>query len=213
MKTSVRIKLCFTIALLGLSILAKAQLNERKNTISLGLGSYMISQENKISTSSAYGAIKEFRPAIDVYYNRLVWKGLGIGIGYSFKNADPNAHLTTGELISCTEQSHSMLLSVNYKFGFKNFSLTPYFSTGPAFVRFIFPDTYPTPHKTEYESVIMISPGIKFGYDINQLMLFVSYNYDYYKLSPNIDMIVIGTWTFPDEFGHHCFKAGLGWSF
>ena len=118
MKTSVRIKLCFTIALLGLSILAKAQLNERKNTISLGLGSYMISQENKISTSSAYGAIKEFRPAIDVYYNRLVWKGLGIGIGYSFKNADPNAHLTTGELISCTEQSHSMLLSVNYKFGF-----------------------------------------------------------------------------------------------
>lgn len=213
MKTSVRIKLCFIIALLGLSILAKAQLNECKNTIYLGLGSYMISQENKISINSEYGAIKEFRSAIDVYYNRLVWKGWGIGIGYSFKNADPNAHLITGELISCTERSHSILFSVNYKFGLKNFSLTPYFSTGPAFVRFLFPDTYSAPYKTEYESVIMISPGIKFGYDINQLMLFVSYNYDYYKLSPNIDMIVIGTWTFPDDFGHHCFKAGLGWSF
>lgn len=213
MRTSVRIKFCFILSLLGLFTSAKAQLNDNKNTIYLGLGSYIISQENKISTSSKYGSIKEFRPAIDVYYNRLVWKGFGIGVGYSFKNADPNAHLTTEELISCTEQSHSMLLSVNYKIGLKNFSLIPYFSTGPSFVRFIFPDTYPTPYKTDYESVIMISPGVRFGYEINRLLFFVSYNYDYYKLSPNIDMIVIGTWSFPDEFGHHCFKAGLGWSF
>ncbi|MBR4838392.1 MAG: outer membrane beta-barrel protein [Bacteroidales bacterium] len=206
-------KNCLLIAVLLISLSAHGQQKDHKNTIYLGMGSYMISQENKISTHSEYGAIKEFRPAIDVFYNRLVWNGLGIGIGYSFKNADPNAHLTTGELISCTEQSHSMLLSVNYKFGLKNFSLTPYFSTGPAFVRFLFPDTYPTPYKTYYESVIMISPGVRFGYEINQLMFYISYNYDYYKLSPKINIAVIGTWTFPNEFGHHCFKAGLGWSF
>ena len=213
MKSSEVIKYYFLLTLLGLSLLSKAQLNYHKNTIYWGLGSYMISQENKISTSSEYGAIKEFRLALDVFYNRLVWKGFGIGVGYSFKNADPNAHLTTGELISCTEQSHSMLLSVNYKFSLKNFSLTPYFSTGPAYVRFLFPDTYPTSYKTDYESVIMISPGVRFGYEINRLLFFVSYNYDYYKLSPKINIAVIGTWTFPDEFAHHCFKAGLGWSF
>lgn len=184
-----------------------------KNAVYVSVGAFMVSQKNY------YKPITEVRPAVSVQYNRVLWKGLGISAGYAFKRANPNAHYITGESITCTEQTNAILITPNYYFEIKNFNITPFFSMGVCFTNFIFPVRV-SPEEEIYRNVrskiypcFMISPGIRIGYDISRWNIFISYNFDYYRGDFEPPFSVLATWTFPKNFGHHCFNIGAGIKF
>ena len=85
-----------TMLILGLlmftSVWSKAQTQqgEYKNAVYVSGGAFMVLQKNQ------FKPIAEFRPSIQIQYNRILWKGLGISAGYAFKRANPNARTTDG---------------------------------------------------------------------------------------------------------------------
>ncbi len=206
--------------ILTLSIGICQDKKQEKNAVYLSVGAFMISQKNE-----PFKPKTEIRPAINIQYNRILWKGLGVGIGYAFKKANPNAGVDT-----YIEQTHAILLTPNYRFDIKQFNITPYFAFGICFANFTFPlgpffhqsntesYTYYYYFKTKTHPRFMISPGIRFGYDINNWTIFISYNYDYYRCKINeppcpFPIHRITYWYFPESFGHHCFHIGTGIKF
>lgn len=201
------------VFVLLLVISGKAQKTKHtNNAVYVGVGAFMISQKNY------YKPITEFRPSIYVQYNRVLWKGLGIGGSYAFKRANPNAHAIDGNTITCTEQTHAIHISPNYRFDIKRFNITHYLGIGVCFANFIFPRSLSIESNdyyiTQTYSCFMISPGIRLGYDIKNWNVFLSYNYDYFHCDiGGAPFLVIGTWNFPKNFGHHCLHIGVGIKF
>mgnify|MGYP003064709454 CR=1 FL=1 len=184
-----------------------AQEADYKNSLSLGIGSIMISQRN------GFGAVTELCPAVSLNYDRFVWKNLSIGAGYAYKNADPNAHTTMGEKIDCTEVTHALLATLGYKIALGRYSLSPYFAIGAGRIHFVFPDNLNQVYRTKAYIRCMISPGVKFSIGIKNWDVFVAYHYNYFECDKNMDNPVLSTWNFPITFGHHCFKMGSGLKF
>lgn len=206
------VRYCLLITVLGLSSLSNAQQSERKNSVYLGIGSYMISQNSLIHNNNEYKPIKEFRPTIDVSYNRLIWKGLSAGLGYSYKISDPNAHLADWRKIQCTAETNALIFSISYKISIKAFNITPYIAIGPASVYLNFDEhTY---FENGRYNTCMTSSGIRLGYDIKRFTLYMSYNFDHYKVTSmsKKDIIVPAILAFPSTFVNYCLKIGLGWS-
>lgn len=192
-----------------LSMKGMTQHIECRNAIYASIGAMMISQNN------GFAPIIEFRPSVDVYYNRFLWKGLGVSVGYAFKRCNPNARTTCGDKIECVEQNQSVMIAPNYCFRFGQFNLTPYFAMGVCFANFRFPRPdfggETNDYKTKNQSCFMISPGVRVGYDIGKCTFFVSYNYDYYRcVIDELPFNVLAIWSFPNSFGHHCLKVGSG---
>ena len=195
-----------------LSIKMMAQQIECRNAIYASVGAMMISQNN------GFAPIIEFRPSVDVYYNRFLWKGLSVSVGYAFKRANPNARTTCGDKIACIEQNQSILIAPNYCFRYGQFNVTPYLAMGVCFASFKFPRPDLgggiNDYETETQSCFMVSPGVRAGYDIGNCTFFVSYNYDYYRCNiGKLPFHVFAIWNFPYSFGHHCLKMGVGFNF
>lgn len=197
------------------------EMKQYKNAVYVSVGAFMVSQKNYYYKPP----IAEVRPAVSVQYNRVLWRGLGISAGYAFKRANPNARGIEGTKIDCTEQTHAILVAPNYRFDIKQFNITPYFAMGVCFANFRFPiliyGTHPPRYYnyiTKSQSCFMISPGIRFGYDIKRWNIFLSYSYDYFRYDKGVidhplNFYVIGGWNFPKSFGHHCFNIGAGIKF
>lgn len=195
-----------------LSMKIMAQQVEYRNAVFASVGAMMISQNN------GFAPIIEFRPSVDVYYNRFLWKGLGVSVGCAFKRANPNARTTCGDKIACVEQNQSILIAPNYCFRYVRFNVAPYLAMGVCFASFKFSQpnlgggiNY---YETESQSCFMVSPGVRAGYDLGKCMFFALYNYDYYRCAiGELPFPVLAIWNFPYGFGHHCLKMGVGFNF
>jgi len=188
-----------------------SQQNESRNAIYASVGAMMISQ------SHGFTPIVEFGPSVDIYYNRFLWKDFGVSFGYAFKRCNPNARTISGDKIACVEQDQSILIAPNYCFRFGRFNLAPYFAMGVCFANFKF--TQPdyggktNDYKTKIQSCFMVSPGVRVGYDVGKCAFFASYNYDYYRCDiGELPFHVVAIWSFPNSFGHHCLKVGVGFN-
>lgn len=155
-------------------------------------------------------------PNVELWYNRLFFKGFGWGIAYSFKTADPNARLTTGDKIYCYVHENSVFSGPFYNFNIKAFRISPFFNIGVCFSKFVFPvDTEPfSTYSTKTCTNFLISPGIRFGYELDRWLIFLLYNFNYYKCQVETPPYsTIATWSFPNAFSRHCLKIGFGFSF
>ncbi|MBO4739950.1 MAG: hypothetical protein J5606_10390 [Bacteroidales bacterium] len=180
-------------------------------------GAFMVSQKNQ------FKPLAEFRPSIQIQYNRILWKGLGISAGYAFKRANPNEKEYIDTKTATIEETHAIIVAPNYRFEITNFNITPYFAMGVCFANFTFlKQAYNVDtrlyyyYKTKTYTCFMISQGIRLGYDINRWTIFMSYNYDYYRCKvkePPFHFNRVGIWYFPEGLGHHCWHIGAGIKF
>ena len=180
---------------------------EKKNSVLVSGGAFMVSQRRNAKP------IAEFSPAVYVQYNRTIWKGLGISIGYAYKRDDPNARTINHEKIPSTEQTHSILFAPNYRFDIKKFNFTPEFAMGVCHANFKLAHVPQGKIKDETTTFI-ISPGFRLGYDIDKWDVFLSYHYDYYQHDVGEPQFMrTANWDFPKSFGHHCLLVGAGVKF
>lgn len=188
-----------------------SQQNESRNAIYASVGAMMVSQ------SHGFAPIVEFGPSVDIYYNRFLWKDFGVSVGYAFKRCNPNARTICGDKIACVEQDQSILIAPNYCFRFGRFNMAPYFAMGVCFANCKFPQPdyggKANDYKTKIQSCFMVSPGVRAGYDVGKCTFFASYNYDYYRCDiGELPFHVVAIWSFPNSFGHHCLKVGVGFN-
>lgn len=199
-------KNCLLIAVLLISLSANAQQEKHNNVVYLGLGSYMISQ-NKADP------INEFSPTVDVVYNRFLDDGFMVGAGYYFKNINHYIYELNGnDNIPCTEGNHSLMLSLGYKFNISAFNITPYIAAGVGFARYKLSEDYDF-YKTKYDTFLMLSPGVRLGYEISRWMVFASYNFNYYKTNTKFDLDFAFELILPNKQEYHSFNIGLGYMF
>ena len=199
-------KHCLLIAVLLISLSANAQQKERNNAVFLGLGSYMISQDKTYP-------IKDFNPTIDAVYNRFLDDGFMVGAGYYFKNLNHYIYELNGnDDIPCTEDNHSLMFSLGYEFNISAFNITPYIAAGIGFARYKLSEDYDF-YKTNYDTFLMFSPGVRLGYEISRWLVFASYNFNYYKTNTKVDLDSAFELILPNKQEYHSFNIGLGYMF
>lgn len=180
----------------------------KKNAVYLAFGSVASSQT------------RDFSPVLDVYYVRTLWKGLGIGAGYSFYDYDMKWHMEEpSRPESYTYKtdvfSHTIFLELSWSFLFaKFFSITPFFRAGYAFqtlnIQYI---ANPKIAKVR-ESNFSFTPGLSFSYTYHSLSIGISYNYAFPQFafySPFFDCEARPNRGF--NLNHHEVKVGVGYRF
>lgn len=198
-------KNCLLIVVLLFSLSAKAQQKEHNNAVFLGFGSFTITHDKS--------SIKDFNPTIDMVYNRFLDDGFMVGAGYYFKNINHYIYELNGnDDIPCTEENNSLMLSLGYKFNISAFNITPYIAAGVGFARYQLSEDYDS-YKTKYDTFLMLSPGVRLGYEISRWMVFASYNFNYYKLHTKVDLDSAFELILPDKQEYHSFNIGLGYMF
>lgn len=206
MKTKLVLKYYLLTTILGLSLLSNAQQEKHNNVVYIGLGSYTITQDKSYQ-------IKDFSPTIDLVYNRFLDDGFMVGAGYYFKNINHYIYELNGiDNIPCTEENHSLMLSLGYKFNISAFNITPYIAAGVGFARYKLSEDYDS-YKTKYDTFFMLSPGVRLGYEISRWMIFTSYNFNYYKCHPKVDLDSAFELILPYKQEYHSFNIGLGYMF
>ena len=199
-------KRCLLIVALLLSLASNAQQEKRNNAVFLGFGSYTITQDKSYP-------IKDLSPTIDVVYNRFLDDGFMVGAGYYFKNINHYIYELNGnDNIPCTEGNHSLMLSLGYKFNISAFNITPYIAAGVGFARYKLSEDYDF-YKTKYDTFLMLSPGVRLGYEISRWMVFASYNFNYYKTNTKVDLDSAFELILPNKQEYHSFNIGLGYMF
>ena len=199
-------KHCLLLAALLLSLASNAQQENHNNAVFLGFGSFTITQDKSYP-------IKDFSPTIDVVYNRFLDDGFMVGAGYYFKNINHYIYELNGkDNIPCTEENHSLMLSLGYKFNISAFNITPYIATGVGFARYKLSEDYDF-YKTNYDTFLMFSPGVRLGYEISRWLVFASYNFNYYKLHAKVDLDSAFELILPNKQEYHSFNIGLGYMF
>lgn len=199
-------KRCLLIVALLLSLASNAQQEKRNNAVFLGFGSCTITQDKSYP-------IKDLSPTIDVVYNRFLDDGFMVGAGYYFKNINHYIYELNGnDNIPCTEENHSLMLSWGYKFNISAFNITPYIAAGVGFARYKLSEDYDS-YKTKYDTFFMLSPGVRLGYEISRWMIFTSYNFNYYKCHPKVDLDSAFELILPYKQEYHSFNIGLGYMF
>ena len=184
------------------------QIKKKNNAVYLTFGS--------VSSSKT----RDFSPVLDVYYVRTLWKGLGIGAGYSFYDYDMKWHMEEpSRPESYTYKtdvfSHTIFLELNWSFLFaKFFSITPFFRAGYAFqtlnIQYI---ANPKIAKVR-ESNFSFTPGLSFSYTYHSLSIGISYNYAFPQFafySPFFDCEARPNRGF--NLNHHEVKVGVGYKF
>ena len=208
----------FAIAILMMlsgywTVVAQQQASDpdKKNAVLVSGGAFMVSQKGL-----APERVAEFRPAMDVFYHRMLWNRFGIGVGYAYSESDPNYwHVihpddVNNVKIDCIQQSHSCFIASDYSLNFNRFYVNPYVAMGVCWTKFTINRGE---DKTDRQTCFILSPGIRMGYNIDNWLLFASYHFDYCFSQTYFPYIIIAQGVVTHCRGHHCLNLGVGYLF
>ena len=175
----------------------------RKNSVSVDYG--LLAGKNK----------NEYSSAVNIFYRRNLWKGLGVGVGYQFYNY---SFLYNGDWTINTKpplaeiKSHSALARVDYEFIFlRHVSLLPFVQIGTDWKQYknetIFVGRYGNTFEvwSAKDNAFVYSGGLQLGAKFSAVAVYLQYEYCVPKIKiseNNFDKI--------DDNSLKHFKLGLG---
>ncbi|MBQ3677142.1 MAG: hypothetical protein II926_07255 [Bacteroidales bacterium] len=187
------------------------------------IGSFAQEQTEKIrknSVSVDYGLLagknkNEYSSAVNIFYRRNLWKGLGVGVCYQFYNY---SFLYNGDWTINTKpplaeiKSHSALARVDYEFIFlRHVSLLPFVQIGTDWKQYknetIFVGRYGNTFEvwSAKDNAFVYSGGLQLGAKFSAVAVYLQYEYCVPKIKiseNNFDKI--------DDNSLKHFKLGLG---
>lgn len=162
-------------------------------TLSIGMCQDIKQEKNAVCVDfgSVISSVEKFSPIIGVYYNRLLWKGFGINIGYQYNHYHKFHHEGFSKNHARYRlfiSSHSAFIGINYSFEIlSHFVLVPYLQGGIVHhdISYALP-YYDNYGKRIYNGIFyklttewnpIFSCGVKAGYTFSSFALFLSYGY------------------------------------
>ena len=190
-----------------------AQEFEKNNIISFSIGPSVIVEGVSVSPEFEKNVIT---PSVNVSYNRLIFKNIGIGVGYDFIKSSGVA--IDGMLIYSKREyafknnNHLFNISLAYHINTTHFRIVPKLSLVCDYNVFTCPE-FDDKYSIAPKFIYILKPSIQCGYVIKNWMIDIQYYCLSYHREVLSEKYIINALTFPYNYRFWGVNLGVGYMF